>query len=255
MKSSGEEETQTVSSLGSNSSTHARAVEIFCPLSDSTAALSALAIAIGGSIEQRHTGIVIRPANANKHYFVHLAWQNDLRRNDYPERSFARYCCIQNSSLDAALLEHLADWVHVVYSVNAGTGIPYGFNDWLDAFSISGEYKGAPGKGLTCATFVLAAFAAQEIILVNKDTWPKDRIQDHEDQFRIVGTLQDFDFQDQANAQLDVIFGTRIRPEEVAAAFFNYQGHAAEFQSIEPLAEQVLTLATEAGAFGDQQAG
>ena len=58
---------------------------------------------------------------------------------------------------------------------NNANAIPFGFTFNGECFDAHGKYIDPPGKGLTCATFVISAFHSQSYKFIRLDEWlPSD---------------------------------------------------------------------------------
>lgn len=162
--------------------------------------------------DQRHCGIIYRP-DENGPRFLHLAFHFDLR----DEALNGTYWWAA-SGLDADNQFVLAALAMVIAS--GRPNIPYGFDSEGVVFDRkTGELSDVfPGRGLTCATFVLAVFHTYGFEPLELRSWVA-RPEDEEWQTVIL------DYMEQHGASqehMDAIRtnepNKRYRPEEVVAA-------------------------------------
>ena len=130
----------------------------------------------------------------------------------------------------------------------AGRGeIPYSILRQGKSFDETGKYVTAGiGEGLTCATYVLAAFEALEISLVDLASWPVGRPEDQPWFLEILQLLAQAvpaaapeHIAAQEAALPNVV---RYRPEEVAAAFSLFTNRSLAFGDVEPTSIEILQL-------------
>jgi hypothetical protein len=168
--------------------------------------------------QQRHIGLLYSDNGLNRVSFLHLAWHFDLRC----EAPRTEYFWV-DPAIPTPRLVQLAAVCRLVWRANGKGRIPYGFGPPADCLdSTTGEYLFGPaGSGLTCATFVLAAFRRAGLPLLRYETWPIGRAGDSEWQTRIVAALASTPgtITEHADAvRRDVGTTVRFRPEEVAGA-------------------------------------
>lgn len=192
------------------------------PLSDSRVSaidgVEVLAIALCKTgPEQIHTGLLYT-IDSNTPIFCHLAWQKKLDFDEGPmpfSPIFWREVELDrvNRIVLAAFLEELK-----IYK----NDIPYGFDCMPPVFLGDGTYVVQPdGKGLTCATFVVEVYRANQLPLISEETWPTRLQNDAAWQREIVGHLEGHPRASQEHIdgmKADIGRAARFKPEEVAAA-------------------------------------
>jgi len=118
--------------------------------------------------------------------------------------------------------------------------VAYGFGVDGDCFDEEGNFIEPPlGQGLTCATFVTAAFRHQGFPLVQLEAWPVRPEEDAAWRNWIIGMLERKGFVDQAKALQARAPGVRVRPQEVAAAA-TLNNLPATFDDVEKVAAQII---------------
>ena len=157
---------------------------------------------------QIHVGLLYKIDDAPA-LMLHLRWHFDVK-NEVPTNEY-RWVQID---LDEFNRRNLAGLCRLIAS--RADKIPYGLNYNGLYFSASGEYlTHALGEGLTCATFVMAAFATYKIPILKLAEWgirPEDvewqsgQVRRMQQQFPIV-----------AAAMRGFIGQPRFRPPEIAA--------------------------------------
>ena len=102
---------------------------------------------------------------------------------------------------------------------NSRDKIPYGIDFAHDCFDTrTGAWLLGPiGRGLTCATFVVAALRATGIDLIKVESWPV-RDDDKAWKDHVVEQLRKYGHEEQALYVSQEDLGTRIRPSEVAGS-------------------------------------
>lgn len=97
--------------------------------------------------------------------------------------------------------------------------IPYGFNSDAVSFDFeTGDLLTPPvGRGLTCATFILAVFDAYGYSILDRDYWPI-RAEDAEWHATILSMLEEHADEGHVNAVRADRNAPRFRPEEVVGA-------------------------------------
>src|SRR5262249_11543054 len=107
--------------------------------------------------------------------------------------------------------------VMVAESANNPT-LPYGFTFNSDCFAGDGSYQPMEiGKGLTCATFVIALFHSAGFPIIKRETW-KHRSEDAAWQKKILALLQGSASSEHIKGATNDVGQFRYWPEEVAAA-------------------------------------
>lgn len=169
---------------------------------------------------QYHVGIVYRDPDDNHPYFLHLAWHNRLRRDDYEEAPKAGQHLWISPPFDEIDLSNMVSVCRNVWMANRDGKIPYGFSDYSEFFDPQTlrKVERPDTVGLTCATFVLAAFKQSLIDLIKPETWavrPDD--QDWREQI-LHALLESNVDQDHVDLVATQIANLRYRPTDVAAA-------------------------------------
>lgn len=164
--------------------------------------------------DQRHIGILFRDDRTPDVTFLHLAFHRRLIAGS-PNPTYSWI----DPAIDARRLRHLATICRQLSAAN-GQNIPYGFstpNDWFDEDTLA-CLQGPSNVGLTCATFVLAAFRTGGLQLLHYEAWPH-RAGDTDWQNHVIGLLQADDAPQEHIAAVRAEVGAvRVRPEEVGGA-------------------------------------
>lgn len=191
--------------------------------------------------KHRHTGILYRDHRTSQMVFLHLAFHRKL----IAAPPNPTYFWI-DPKFSARRLRHLAAKCRQIWDEN-GCHIPFGFstpNECFDSETL--RFLIGPSKiGLTCATFVLAAFEVTGLKLLQWETW-KDRKDDVEWQRHVVEELKNEEAAASAEhirAVESSIGAIRVRPEEVAAAG-TIAPPAPNFDETVKRAEGVLAIIT-----------
>lgn len=173
-------------------------------------------VIVGQSDEdQRHCGIAYK--HDNECIIVHLAWHHILLYES--DTKFQNYCCILSQ-----LEEHRQYAICAMCDlIKEDKDIPYGIFYQKTGFDKNGKLLLGEGEvGLTCATFVLAAFKAAKIDLIDIFTWSA-REDDSIFQSKILSILSDGlkcgkVSQDHFDKVKNDVGCIRFRPEEVAVS-------------------------------------
>lgn len=117
--------------------------------------------------------------------------------------------------------------------------IPYGFNsDGVCFDDQTGDLVACPaGRGLTCATFILAVFSLYAFDLVDMSTW-ESRAEDEIWKEQIVSLLEQHAPAEHVQAVREDRNAPRFRPDEVVGAS-THELWPVEFQTAQALAEQI----------------
>lgn len=201
-----------------------------------------LAVSLTGDKQQRHLGMLAREEDGTLN-LIHLGWHNYFRC-DPPPLSGGWVEC---QHVQDDLQKLFADWLFSVWSENQDA-IPYGFcyRPEDEYFGLDNTYVNSePGKGLTCATFVLECFKQFELHLIDHQSWVF-RDEDTLWKLHIIQRLKDL--ADRFNIpeghilalEQNINDDARFRPEEVAAAATQYQGESLTFGQVLPLSERLL---------------
>lgn len=190
---------------------------------------------------QLHVGILYA-LDAGEARFCHLAFHLLLRdepATTYPQMYWA------DAGLDEVNRQYVAANVTTL-RLNR-YNIPYGFDSSGACFKQGTlEFLPAPpGKGLTCATFILAYFNHMGFKLIADETWP-NRPEDAAWQQQMITRVQEYcalhglDCADHIE-QLQVDVGARrIRPEESAAAVIAGALPPLDYAAARALADEIL---------------
>lgn len=196
----------------------------------------------------KHTGIVFRVDSASKAQFLHLGFHHDLRCEvvDENEKFLKNYALLSFFGFDSDEQLQLALWMESIWRVN-GASVPYGIS-----YSGAGYFDRQTGKfiesvtgiGLTCATFVMAAFQDFQFPIVEWGTWPS-RSSDIEFQQFVVDELMSLVREGQAKQEhVDrqiAVLGKAVRflPSEVVVSGGAYSGDPVVFLTAELLAQHL----------------
>ena len=182
---------------------------------------------------QQHVGIAFRESE-RECALLHLPWHHRPVRGELD----TTFYWVQHS-IDPLRLFSILAFCDLVHQSNPG-GIPYGFDAPNDCFDAqTGQWLlGPSGRGLTCATFVLAIYRAVGILLLNFELWP-ERPDDINWQQGIIEDLQRSADTAHIEAVKGQIGAVRVRPEEVAGASAAAL-HPASFDETLALASDVL---------------
>jgi len=169
---------------------------------------------IGVAIKQvknfQHSGLLYKLQDETR--LVHLAFHHALR-DEVPDQTY-RWVNINMDDLNAEIMAHLAS--RIAHSENP---ISYAFDSSGVCFdNETGELMPHPvGKGLTCATFIVAALRAYGHDVVETSSWP-ERPEDEEFRQHILGLLTEHannDYYDAVSKHQNV---ARVKPSEVCGA-------------------------------------
>ena len=161
---------------------------------------------------QRHTGIVYRVDDSGAVFLLHLAWNYRL----VSEAFSAPYLWVQ-TSLPIREQRYVAGLCALI--ADRQPGIPYGLERSGVSFDVStGDILvSEQGKGLTCASFILAVMQTVGLTLLKEDEWPLDN--NDEWQRWVIEMLHKTKA---SQAQIDAVErdvgSRRFTPEEVVAS-------------------------------------
>lgn len=168
-------------------------------------------------VDASHVGILYHLDDGLVKY-CHFAWYGDLR-NEPPHP----YYLWGNCGLDRYNKRFLASNFDVIRAANPNC-IPYGIDSTGSCFDENKKFLPLPlGKGMTCATFILAVFASYGLPLVDAQTWPVGRVDDKEWAQGVMKALHEH-HAPQAHIdamQNDIVTVSRFRPSEVAGAIWS----------------------------------
>jgi hypothetical protein len=153
----------------------------------------------------------------------------------------------QNMGLDETSRHFVAAYV-ANYRINPAN-IPFGIDPGGACFdSVTGDFIRPPlGKGLTCATFIIAILKANGFSLLIENQWP-NRPDDDEWQEKILRVLAEHcDDPEHFEAAERDIGAKRYRPEEVAGAA-TLEAWPVEFNDARSVANEILRDISNANA-------
>jgi hypothetical protein len=180
-----------------------------------------------------HSGFLIK-LDDQPTMLCHFAWHRDLRF--FPPSNHYLWA---DAGLDQPNREYLAAWIGNLHQ-NAAN-IPYGLDANGSCFDRdTGQFLPLPvGKGLTCATFMIAVLKSLGYPFLKEDEW-QPRRDDLEFQQAIVDALarDGADPAHIAGVQNDV-GAKRFRPEEVVGAG-TIPDWPVGFQNARTVADQIL---------------
>lgn len=195
-----------------------------------------------------HIGIVFQVEIGGLNRLIHLGFHHELHCQELAaiHNWVSSYAWLDLVGFSDRELLQIAVWIETIWNVN-GTNVPYGI-----AYSGSGYFdyttgrfiQSQTGKGLTCATFVMAVFEDFHLPLLDWNTW---NYRDTDQGFlnHIVGCLDDavaagnadaMHVQSQKNA---LGIAPRFRPSEVAVAGGAYLGEPIPFVTAELLSRHL----------------
>ena len=181
-----------------------------------------------------HSGLLYQLPNSEPR-ILHLAFHHMLR--DEPAALPYRWSDMgldeDNKLVLATLLSRIAA---------TEPRINYGFDSDGACFDPeTGDMLPLPiGKGLTCATFIVAALRTYRFRLLDPATWP-ERPEDREWEEAILNLLAEYATADHVEAVRSSVGAKRLRPDEVVgAATLSDDYWPASFQSARGLADQIL---------------
>lgn len=194
-----------------------------------------LGVAIGtpnlNNPQQRHVGLIYRVDDSGPR-FCHLAWHFKLEDEPLPPLYLWG-----SSGLDPVNKVVMAAYIALLKQ-NA-TGVPYGISYNGIYFDDQGRYIVQPiGRGLTCATFILAVFTRNGFELLKTDSWP-ERLDDVQWQQQIIDALTRYASQEHIEVLMQDVGAKRFRPEEVAAGVIS-EIIPLDFAAADALAQEIL---------------
>ena len=187
-----------------------------------------------------HCGLLYRSGHEVR--ILHLAFHHDLR--DEPPNNRYLWAEVPEEELDEDNAMALAAWARVVGERHPD--ISYGIDRTGVIFRPDGSLLPHPlGRGLTCATFVMAMFAYQMHYPLAEETWPQ-RETDRDWKAHVVGLLRKYNVAEEHVAEVErATVETRFRPEEVVGGATT-QGWPKVYDQARPIAEAILKELEEA---------
>lgn len=206
-----------------------------------------IGIAIQGTKEQRHIGILFRTNRQDPPKLLHLAFHQRLICES-PEYYSSEYHWLLCPGFSEDEQLQLAVRCEKIYSRN-GRHIPYGLSYSLRGyFKQNGDFN-PPEKdcGLTCATFIMAIFDDFGYPIIDIGSWPC-REEDAIWHRNIIDAMKndqerhpELYSREHIGAQEKHIgIAARFRPEEVAGSAHAYIDDPLTFEEIEPLGRSLL---------------
>lgn len=171
---------------------------------------------------QFHVGFIYRDP-ANQMVFSDLAMHYRFRHG---AAAGSRFFWIE-SKLDSRLQFDFMVWLEAQRIRNADGKVPWSIDcagcEWDAQLRLVSTKI---GRGLTCATFITSSLETFGYPLIDASTWPKwPSRQDKRWQRRIMKSLADFAPPEHVAAQKKLIGKvSRFRPDDVAAAFGEFEG-------------------------------
>lgn len=172
-----------------------------------------------------HTGVLYRTSQKGANVLHLMRHYGDTKQKGFiHENPHADQLCVL-CAVDDVLIPAITRVFRDIYTTNKNPGLPYGFSpplgDWFDG---DGRLiPGPSGRGLCCQTFVLAAYQAADLPLLEPPDAPQ-RPDDHERQRAIFdknsGSLGEASSRTREHfAVVEANLGTALyRPLEVAGA-------------------------------------
>jgi hypothetical protein len=192
-----------------------------------------IAIRTFGSTGQLHIGLLHKVENEPA-WILNLRHFADLR-NEQPSDSY-RWVQVDLHEVNRRLLVALCRAL-----ARKLPPIPFGFPFNRSYISQAGDYiLGEFGDGLTCASFVMAVFAAYDIPLLKIEEWPPASFQDQLWQGGQAGHVQVARGPFIADAVARHIGAPRFRPEHVTAAAANSGKRPLGFVEAETLGKRIV---------------
>lgn len=184
----------------------------------------------------RHAGIVVSNLTEKNLRILHLAGHYSFK-NDVCDNSYA---LIPNRNFSQGELDYLAEKALRLWEKN-GNKIAYGLDfDGSDPFDLDLKFMGDEGRGLTCATFVLAFLRKCGFPILDVDSW-EFRPEDEAFQELVYNSYVRRLSAEQADRmKVSVGKAARFRPEEVAACFCRYDEDLIEFSQGQQLGREIL---------------
>ena len=165
--------------------------------------------------DQVHAGILVR-LDDNTIRLCHLEFHHSLKFEEPATGYFWTDCeRFSGSAERSANGFFFSVWVQ---DVADNPSIPYGFAFDEHCFDEQGKYRPMEiGKGLTCATFIVAVFHSAALPIILPETW-RERPEDQEWQQKLLKLLAGHASQEHVDAAASYVGHFRYRPEEIASA-------------------------------------
>ncbi|MCG9027007.1 hypothetical protein LH462_11405 [Laribacter hongkongensis] len=205
-----------------------------------------IAVALAHGTLGSHLGVVFQ-GRESKHVMLHLMWHQRLGIDEFPQPGWIA-SVVPLGALASVQATALLRGMAQKYGGNNfhAVGSPdYGINLFAgrDAISIDGSYN--PGKdcdGFTCASIIAEIFRKIGFPLVDLETWephPKNLAWARAIVCMLLATKVPEDHVEKVKSNIK---GTRLRPEEVAAAIELPPGdRPAKHAAVQQRASELLT--------------
>lgn len=169
---------------------------------------------------QKHATLVFSD-DAGDLKTLHLASYNDLRCDS----GLGGFYPVLAHGFDEDELDYFAERASRLWDKNA-RGIPYGFKyDQFDYFGPLGEFQYKVGRGLTCATFVLAFFRSVGHEVVDESSWRPDSSDTSWQETIYLSLASNYVTSMEEIVALKAGIGSpRFRPEDVIASVSRFTG-------------------------------
>lgn len=187
----------------------------------------------------RHAGLVVRSADQKSLRLLHLADHYCFQNDELTDV----YTVYPNTNFNLGELEYLAERALRLWDVN-GSKVAYGIDyDGSQAFDRNMKFVGDSGRGLTCATFVLAFLARCGFGIIDASSW-LPRGDDEKFQAVIFGHLRARLDEAQAKRMEQAVGNAaRFRPEEAVACFSHYDADPFVFNVAQRWGREILSEA------------
>lgn len=187
-----------------------------------------------------HIGVLYRVNQFESVRILHLGHHDGLA-SDTPTSA---YVCWVRPTLEVDRARAVAALCRRIWKQNRSGRVPYGFSSPNDFFDMSGRVlKGRAKVGLTCASFVLAVFAAANLPLVKIETWPAAGRKDMLRQKKLLGAQLALMSAEHAGRVSAEIGNFRYHPLEVAGAA-TAESLPTDHQYAVRMAKKINTLLT-----------
>jgi hypothetical protein len=172
-----------------------------------------IAILWDAAHDQVHMGVLHRLDDDVQ--LCHLKFHHLLRREPPDDGYFWTDCAMFSGSIERSSNGRV--FAVLISETARNPNIPYGFAFDESCFDNDGTYRPMEiGKGLTCASFVIALFHSHGYPILKLKSW-KVRPEDIVWQERILNPLRRYATSEHVNAASAYVGQFRYRPEEVAA--------------------------------------
>lgn len=193
----------------------------------------------------KHVGILLHLDDGEVR-LCHFAWHADLRNEPANTVAAGRYVW-GNSSLDIYNKRFLASNFNHISTANANS-LPYGLDASGACLDENNTFFPIPlGKGLTCATFIVAVMRSLGYPILQEETWPVGTEADQRWAEQVVSDLTTHKAP-QAHideVRKDLVNISRFRPSQVAGALGSVTTSPASHEEAERLSQEILAHLAE----------